>query len=79
MPNEPLKRACDAAGGQKALADKINTSQSQVWYWLEKSKRGAAPEYVLQIEEATGVPRHELRPDIYPPPVADEAKSGVAA
>lgn len=66
MANEPLKRACEAAGGQKPLADKIGTSQSQVWYWLEKSKKGVSPEYVLKIEEVTGVSRHELRPDIYP-------------
>lgn len=66
--NAPLDRACKLAGGQKALADKIGTSQSQVWYWLAKSKKGAAPEYVLQIEHATGVPRHELRPDVYPAP-----------
>lgn len=66
--NAPLDRACNLAGGQKALADKIGTSQSQVWYWLAKSKKGAAAEYVLQIEQATGVPRHELRPDIYPAP-----------
>lgn len=24
--------------------------------------------HVLKIEQLTGVPRHELRPDIYPPP-----------
>lgn len=65
MPNAPLERACDAVGGQKSLADRIGTSQSQVWYWLKKSKRGAAAEYVLKIEQASGIPRHELRPDLY--------------
>ena len=24
--------------------------------------------HVLKIEQLTGVPRHELRPDVYPPP-----------
>lgn len=73
MKNTALDRACERAGGQKALADKIGTSQSQVWYWLAKSKKGAAPEYVLQIEAATGIPRHELRPDIYPAPAGAAA------
>lgn len=75
MANDALKRACDLAGGQKALADKIGTSQSQVWYWLEKAKRGASAEFVIPIEVATGVPRHELRPDLYPDPPADSPAS----
>lgn len=72
MANEALKRACEKVGGQKALADLINTTQSQIWYWLEKSKNGAAAGAVLAIEAATGVPRHELRPDIYPAPATSE-------
>lgn len=34
---------------------------------------GPPPERVLEIERATGVPRHELRPDIYPAPSAPTA------
>lgn len=69
MANEALKRACDVVGGQKPLADLISTTQSQVWYWLERSKKGVPAEFVVLIEQATGgqVKRHELRPDIYPP------------
>jgi DNA-binding transcriptional regulator YdaS (Cro superfamily) len=48
------------------LADRIGTTQSQVWYWLERSKRGVPGEFVLPIERETGVTRHELRPDLYP-------------
>jgi DNA-binding transcriptional regulator YdaS (Cro superfamily) len=66
MTNLALKRACDLSGGQKPLAKRIGTTQSQVWYWLERSKRGVPAEFVLPIEIATGVPRHELRPDLYP-------------
>lgn len=66
MTNEALKRACDVAGGQKSLADKIGTRQSRVWYWLERSKKGVPGEFVLPIERETGVPRGELRPDLYP-------------
>ena len=66
MSTEALKRACDVAGGQKPLADRIGTTQSQVWYWLTKSKRGVPAEFVLSIERATGVSRSELRPDLWP-------------
>lgn len=72
MSKEALKRAVDIAGGQKPLADRIGTSQSQVWYWLEKSKKGTPAEYCERIESATGIGRHELRPDIFPSPVASE-------
>jgi len=66
MSTEALKRACDLAGGQKPLADRIGTTQSQVWYWLSRSKRGVPAEFVLPIEKATGVSRGELRPDLWP-------------
>ena len=69
MGTEALKRACDIVGSQKALADKLGTTQSQVWYWLKRSKKGTPGEFVIPIEHATGVPRHELRPDLYPEPV----------
>lgn len=70
MSTESLKRACDLVGGQKHLADRIGVTQSMVWYWLERSKRGVPAEYVLPIEDATdkAVSRHELRPDIFGPP-----------
>ncbi len=66
MSTEALRRACEVAGGQKPLADRIGTTQSQVWYWLERSKKGVPAEFVLPIEQATGVPRGELRPDLWP-------------
>ena len=66
MSTDALRRACKVAGGQKPLADRIGTTQSQVWYWLERSKRGVPGEFVLPIEQATGVTRYELRPDLYP-------------
>lgn len=66
MVNEALKRACDVAGGQKPLADRIGTRQSQIWYWLTRSKRGVPAEFVPAIERETGVSRSELRPDLWP-------------
>lgn len=66
MEKEALRRACEKAGGQKALADLLGVTQSMVWYWLERSTRGMPAEHVLATEEATGISRHALRPDIYP-------------
>lgn len=68
MANDSLKRAVEIAGGQKPLADRIGTTQSQVWYWLEKSKKGVPAEFCIKIEQATGVRRHDLRPDVFDPP-----------
>jgi DNA-binding transcriptional regulator YdaS (Cro superfamily) len=66
-----LAEAIDRAGGsQAALGKLIGVTQQTISNWL-KSKTAA--EYVLAIERATGVPRHRLRPDIYPPPEEEAA------
>jgi DNA-binding transcriptional regulator YdaS (Cro superfamily) len=64
-----LARAIKAAGGQAALAAAIGVRQSHVSYWLHKSETGVPAERVVDIERATGVKRHELRPDLFAPPV----------
>lgn len=61
-----LGRALAVAGGTKALADQLNISQAAVSQWQR-----VPVERVLEVERRTGIPRHELRPDIYPP--ADSA------
>lgn len=65
MAHDPLSKAILAAGGQAGLARAIGVSQPSVWHWVHRSKRVPA-EYVLAIEEKTGVSRHDLRPDLYP-------------
>jgi len=60
-----LERAIALAGGQSALARAIGKSQGHVWHWVKVAKRVPA-EAVLAVEQATGVPRSELRPDVYP-------------
>lgn len=69
MAQNALIKACDVCGGQKALAARIGTTQSQIWYWLRRAKKGVPAEYCHLIEAATDgiVTRHMLRPDIYPP------------
>ena len=58
-----IERAIELAGGQQALAEKLGVKYQAVQKWV----RGVVPaERVLAIESATGVSRHDLRPDIYP-------------
>ncbi len=61
-----LKKAIDLAGGQAALARKINVKQGHIWYWLNKSRLPA--EYVAPMVAALDnqITPHELRPDIFP-------------
>jgi len=68
-----LQRAIEIAEGQLPLANAIGTTQSQVWYWLERAKKGASPGFCMAIERFTGVPAYELRPDIYPAPATEVA------
>jgi DNA-binding transcriptional regulator YdaS (Cro superfamily) len=63
-----LQRTLAAApfnGNQSVFAKAIGTSQQNINNWARGGKKLPA-EYVLQAEKATGVPRHEWRPDIYP-------------
>ena len=64
-PFEALELAVDLAGSQSALARICCISPTAVWKWVQSSKRVPA-EFVLMVENATGVPRYFLRPDIYP-------------
>ncbi|WP_194442373.1 YdaS family helix-turn-helix protein [Pseudoalteromonas simplex] len=60
-----LQKAISTIGGQVKLAKAINTSQQNISNWLRTGN--IAPNKVILIERVTGVSRHELRPDIYPP------------
>ena len=64
-----LHRALDALGGnQSELARICGVKQPTVWGWINKGRGLLPAEYVLKVEAATGIARHELRPDIFPPP-----------
>lgn len=60
---EAIERAVKAAGGQQALADKMGVKYQAVQKWV---RTRVPAERVLAIETATGVSRHDLRPDLYP-------------
>ena len=59
---DALKRAIKASGGTNAMAKACGIAAPSVSGWTV-----APPLRVLQIEAASGVSRHDLRPDIYGP------------
>lgn len=58
----PVKLAVDGAGGTTALAKALNIRSQAVSQWTR-----IPAERVIEVEKASGVPRHLLRPDLYPP------------
>lgn len=60
-----IKRAVEIVGGQSAMARLLGRAQASVWAWVNKGTPVPA-EHCFAIEDATGVSRHDLRPDIYP-------------
>ena len=63
----PLERAIKQAGSQGALALAIGVSQQAISYWFTKNGKTIPAEMVVAVEKATGIPRHELRPDVFRP------------
>lgn len=64
-PQLALQNAIDALGSQAAMSRLCGVSQPSVFKWIKRSKPLPA-EHVLKVEAATGVSKHDLRPDIYP-------------
>ncbi|MCS3467118.1 DNA-binding transcriptional regulator YdaS (Cro superfamily) [Pseudomonas sp. JUb42] len=64
MEDFPVCKAAKVAGGQSALARHLNVTPQAVQKMCASGRVPA--ERVLEIEKATGVSRHELRPDLYP-------------
>lgn len=57
----PLDRAAAIAGSWTKLAGYIGVTPQAVSQW-----KRVPPSRVLAVERATGVSRHDLRPDLYP-------------
>ena len=66
MEQNAISRAAHIAGGQTALARALGCTPQAVQRMCASGRVPA--ERVLAIETITKVPRHELRPDIYPAP-----------
>jgi DNA-binding transcriptional regulator YdaS (Cro superfamily) len=56
-----LSAAIDRAESMTRLAESVGVSLSALSQWNR-----VPAERVLRVEQATGVPRHKLRPDLYP-------------
>jgi hypothetical protein len=61
--DDGLEIAIAEAGGVRALARLVGRTAGAVAGWQR-----IPVEHVLTIEKATGIPKEELRPDIYLPP-----------
>jgi DNA-binding transcriptional regulator YdaS (Cro superfamily) len=58
--NDGLKLAIEAAGGMGQLGRKLGISAQAVQQW-----RRIPTHQIIAVEKATGIPREELRPDLY--------------
>lgn len=61
--NDALGRACQIAGGQKALATAIGRKQGTVWEWLFVNGN-VPPDVAMKIEDVTGVPAEAMNPHL---------------
>lgn len=66
-----LDRAVEAVGSQLALANALGIKSPSISGWYDRKK--IPVERVIAIESATGVSRHELRPDVFGPAQQGEA------
>ncbi|WP_083836124.1 transcriptional regulator [Sphingomonas elodea] len=60
-------RALHIAGSQSALARICGCTPGAI-YQPRKQGKPLSARFVLKVEAATGVSRHDLRPDFYPMP-----------
>lgn len=68
-----LDRAVQSAGSQQALAQLLGIKPPSVSGWYDR--RRVPAERCIAIEKATGVSRHQLRPDVFGPvPVESHAE-----
>lgn len=58
-----VERAKKAAGSARALADGIGISEQAISQWDKIPLKR-----VLDVERATGIPRDDLRPDLFKAP-----------
>jgi len=63
-----MKHVIASGGGLVKLARAVGLKHSSVWAW----KRVPA-EHAKAVEQATGIPRHELRPDLWEAPDKEAA------
>ncbi len=65
MANAFIQFTTTNRGALSKIAREVGVQRAAVCKW---QTRGIPAERVLDVERATGIPRHELRPDLYPVP-----------
>lgn len=65
MSKKYLLEAVELVGGQSKLAEELDIKQGHVAMWIHRDKKAPPAEYVLKIEQLTGVSRYKLRPDVF--------------
>lgn len=60
---EIVQRAAAAAGGPTKLAHRLGLSDDALWQWRRIPVR-----HIKAVAEITGLPLHELAPDLYDKP-----------
>lgn len=68
--NDPKQRAIEGAGGLMALAEKLGISYQAIQQWPQIPDK-----WLLKVEAASGIPREELRPELYRTPAKRKAES----
>jgi post-segregation antitoxin (ccd killing protein) len=68
-----IDEAISRSGGVAYLGAAVGVAHSSVVRWRQEGRVPA--KHVLAVETATGVARHRLRPDLYPPPVPGLAEA----
>jgi DNA-binding transcriptional regulator YdaS (Cro superfamily) len=63
MSDEAISRIRAKRGLPSLIARELNLTRAAVVKWAK-----VPAERLVEIERITGIPRHELRPDICPPP-----------
>ena len=61
-----IELAIQAAGGLTSLAHRLDTTPQRIANWRARGRVPAG--MVLSLESATGISRHEIRPDVFGEP-----------
>jgi DNA-binding transcriptional regulator YdaS (Cro superfamily) len=64
-----LLKVIDWAGGRSRLARALGLHRQTVCTWAQMRRPRVSAPHVLELERLSGVPRYELRPDLYPRPL----------
>jgi DNA-binding transcriptional regulator YdaS (Cro superfamily) len=64
----------EKGGGYSRLAKSLGLQRATVWGW-----KAVPAKHAIAVERITGIPREELRPDLYPRDAEEDLGSEVTA